>query len=598
MSGNMERSLTVELNVKKKRSDLGSLTNEAKKASDGLDKVQKSADKTTKDMDKLDKSAASLKDGLKNLATSAFLLGSAGAGIEKLVMSLFKLEGAIRGLKGAKSVFDSINSMKGMGTEDRIRMISRMTGYDTQSVMTGARSAGRVLSKYGMPMGVGGAALGGAGLIMSGVNAADNFFTSRGAKPWLGHGSYDRNASGELYGWSPTRMANQLELSTIGGGKMDRKGDIISNDELMARQQRRMVADTERQQREMHYIEMQSGAKGQSYELSRQQGGMTAGFGMLDKINTMRNRFGGELAGNAGDLATMKLMYGPIVGAERHRASQAALGETGKGLGAALGGATAADEAGRLNLNRQAGIVTDVRNRQIDLVGGKQNDAALLSRDKADVQETQKLLELEKQRIEQIKARTTAQTNELVAIKDQTRALAEQYSQEASAARQAMRGSKISLGSMAPIEARITLGMIKKAREKGFESLTPEMRQRVGQFLPEEFNQFAEGQTNKLKVGGKSFDDIMKGSIEERKITDVQAQADSAAKKAVELQQQIDIKVSTDEEALAKRIAERIDPIFKYLDVKISQIEERERARDQAGQAAAAARANNSGAAK
>jgi hypothetical protein len=582
----LQRTLTLELNVKKKSSDLAGLTQDSNKLKDGLEKVDKQAKVTMTGIDKMDKATDKLKGGLKELASSAFLLGSAGAGIEKLVMNFVRLAGAVQGLKGISNI---ASSLKSMTSGDMLLQASRMTGMAPKAMMGAA-------AKYAMPTMVGGAALGAGAAIVSGVNAADNWLTSKGSKPWLGHGGWDRDGEGKRYAWSPGKIGDQIEHSLIGGGRFNKRGDLISNDELLSRADKRMVDDSDRMQREVGIAEAARGVTSSQTEYRNRSFSLTAGIPFQGMGRSGRNRFSSGLASAfGGEEASMRLQYGRVEGSERFRAMQSMLTEQGRGLGTSTGLAEAGLAESNALINRQAGAFAAAKGKSVGQVGGKENAGEALSKDRSIIEEGNRLIELETKGLEAVKAKQQARMGELSTIRDQSRALSEMYAADSAAAQASYNRSKQSLGAMTPTEGRITLSGIKKAREKGFGALTPEMRSRVQGFLPEEFNQFAEGQANKLKVGGKSFDEIMKGSIPERRISEAAQRADEFKNQTVKLEQQIDVQAKIDEEALANILVNRLQPLLKEVETTVGRVGERVKALEEQAAGAGALRSNVAG---
>jgi len=592
MSAELARSLVVELSVKKKSSDLASLSQDSAKLKDGLEKVDKQSKVTLSGIDKMEKSTEKLKGGLKDLATSAFLLGSAGSGIEKLVMNFVRLEGALRGIRGLKDVLGSLQSLRGMGGGDYLLSASRMTGISPKALLGTA-------TKYALPTMVGGTALLAAKAIIGGVNMADNFMTSRGAKPWLGHGGWDRNAAGERYSFSPGKIGDSIENYWIGGGKFNNRGDFVSNDTLLSRADRRMVESADRTNREVSIAEAARGVQSQQRGYQSQAFSATAGIPFYGLDRSGRDMVSSRLgSGFSGEEGRMRLLYGRDAGSERFRAMQSMLAERGRGIGSQMGLAEAGVRESDSLINRQVGIFNSSVNQKVGIVGGKENQGEALAKDRSIVEEGNKLIELEKRGIEAVKARQAARMTELSTMRDQARTLSEMYAADSASAQATMRASKQNIGAMNPIEGGMTLKMIARAKDKGFGALTPEMRQRVAQFMPEEANLFFEKQADKLKVGGKGFDEIMKGTINERRVGESAQAAAEWKQKTVELEQKIDVTAVMNEEELANLITQRLTPLLRTVEATVGRIGERVKAIEEANAGAAALRANAAGAPK
>lgn len=581
----MDRDLTLNLNVKKKTNDLGSMTKDAKTLATEFEKTEKGANRLKTEVTNLEKNLSKVTSGMLDLGKATVLLGSAGQGLQGLISKVMTLGGAIYALKGAKDVLGSIKeSLQGLNTMrsgsqlldaarangmspsrlmgNNLLSMSRATGLAPKTITSGWATA----KKFAPVAGVGGAALGiGAG-IMSGVNAADNFMVSRGGTPWLGDGSWDRDASGRLHDWSATRMANRAEIAMIGGGKINAKGDIVSNDELQNRAIRRNKEQLARVGRETTLGEMHRGQSMFESEVGRQSRSASATEQFYNQIPHYRNVVSNRmLNGESGDYKSLlkgkendfELIFGRESAGERMRGLSESLLEQGRGVGTGIGTATAAEKRMGVQIGAQRELVQSIKDRKIGRLGTKENEAEALARDKELVAEQQKLAQMEQENLGVIKERQNARQQELLVMKDQAKTMEDMYRQEAQNARNNMRGMKQQIGSMAPWEARQTMSLIEKAQKNGLESLTPEARSRVAPFLKEESNRFAEGQADKL-----GFDSVMKGTFAERKIGAADAAAEEAKKQRINLQQVYEVTGKINSDEVAAKVLERLKPLY------------------------------------
>lgn len=595
----MERDLTLNLSVKKKTNELGSMTKDAKNLSTEFEKSTASSKKLSTEVERLEKNIGNVKSGMLDLGKATLLLGSAGGGIQQLITNLMKLGGAIYALRGARDVLASLkdtiaglNSMRSASSllnaarENNVSP-SRLLGNNLLSMARGTGISPKALSsgfstaaKYAGVAGVGAGALGAAGAIVSGVNAADNFLVSRGGKPYLGDGSWDRDASGRLHDWSPTRLANRAEIATIGGGKINAKGDIVSNDELMNRAIRRNKLQQERVGNETTMAEMHRAQSMFGSEVGRQSLSASSTEQFYNQIPHYRNvvskRMSGEGTGDyknilSGKANDFELIFGREAAGEKMRGLQESILESGRGVGERIGTATAAEKRQGLQIDAQRSLVNSIQSREIGMLGGKKNEAEELSRMKELVAEQQKLAQMEQENVGIIKERQSARQQELLTMKDQAKTMEDMYRAEAQSARNSLRGMKQQIGSMAPWEAKQTMALIEKANKDGLGALTPEARSKVAPFLKEESNRFAEGQADKL-----GFDSVMKGTFAERKIGVAEANAEEAKKQRINLQTTYEIvgKVNSDE--VAKKTSEILKPLYSEIVINQKKISDQQ----------------------
>lgn len=609
-----ERDLVLNLTVNKKSNDLGKLTAEGSKAAKTLGDVKKASKDAGDQLDKLENSGNKLSKGLKEVAGSLFIFGSASQGIERLVLNFIKLQSVLNGIRASKDVLDALKGIHGGltsgGMGDKLLNLSRMTGVAPSKLVSYGNTAKGLVGKWGAPTAVaGGAALAGAA-IWKGVNNASHAFEAAGGAANLGHVDMMHDAQGYAYG--PQRAYNRMKLQGtgnrtvdalynmfapgeaigIGGGRMNERGDIISNDELLARAGRRRKADYERQAREVQYREEDRGYESQRADIARNQAASSSGIPYADQGRHYRdvvsNRMtqGGADYGNLleGQEDRFKLLYGQDAGPEKLRAMQASLREQSRGVGTSIGEATAAEKAHADEVKAQRDRVAAAQGIQVGQVGGKENQGEALAKEKTIQAETQKLLDMEAKQVELVKARQTARQQELSVMKEQAHSVEQMARADAASARAAMRGMKQDIGGMAPGDAKLTMGLIRRAKEKGLGSLTPEARNRIAGFLPQETEKFREQQADKL-----GFNDLMQGTSGQRRVDEADALADKAGKQKIALEQTIDFTAKMDAKETGDYILNRLGPLYKSLEAVVTDIQKRVRALEEGGADAATA---------
>lgn len=442
-----------------------------------------------------------------------------------------------------------------------------------QALMGGAK---QFLGKFGTPMAIGGTALGVAGGIVSGVNAADNFMVSRGAKPWLGHGSWDRDASGRLYDWSPTRLANQAEVALIGGGTINSRGDIRTWDQQHDVIKNQFSEAMRRTSMQAPFAAINAGVSNQFSNLRVQQASLYSGYKGYQGYSSDAG-FGADkyMEGMHPLLrqsrSSLEMLHGKDIGALM--AAQETFGATvsAQGYGQQLAEAKAAHRTNMGNVNNTE---EELRNEQARLAGFQRNvapgDKGMASKEQEEslkrIEELKrKLISLNEQDL-QIQDRIKSLTNEQVkAQKDMvSQKLAGVMGQRLQEA-QTLQGQKEAFGMMDEGDQIYHKDIAERFKKGGIAAITSEER---GILQNSPLGEDVRIQARKV-ADDNGFADIVRGSRAEARGNELADQQGKLEQLQVALTKTVNINVETEKTELAKAVTEAVGKLILSLQVSI-----------------------------